>query len=75
MLCTLTVRSKAEGKGTESARITIKLSRFEFHFVYHFPCVKPAVLQSLFNHLREAHNRRDVHAIVVTGANGKAWLI
>ncbi|KAG7669001.1 hypothetical protein Ndes2526B_g00718 [Nannochloris sp. 'desiccata'] len=31
----------------------------------------PDVLQSLFNHLREAHNRRDVHAIVVTGANGK----
>lgn len=33
-----------------------------------------AVLQSLFNHLREAHNRRDVEAIVVTGANGTGRL-
>jgi hypothetical protein len=30
------------------------------------------VLQCLFNHLMEAQNRRDVSAIVVTGANGEA---
>jgi hypothetical protein len=29
-----------------------------------------AVLQSLFNNLREAQARRDVKAIVITGANG-----
>lgn len=30
-----------------------------------------AVLESLFNHLREAHARQSVEAIVITGANGK----
>ncbi|KAL3160104.1 hypothetical protein ABBQ32_010882 [Trebouxia sp. C0010 RCD-2024] len=31
----------------------------------------PKVLSSLFNHAREAHNRSDVKAIVVTGQGGK----
>ena len=31
----------------------------------------PAVLSSLFNHAREAHNRSDVKAIVVTGKGGR----
>ena len=30
-----------------------------------------AVLNALFNCLREAHARKDVKAIVVTGSNGK----
>jgi len=29
------------------------------------------VLQGLFNHLREAHARQDVKAIVITGAGGE----
>ncbi|EFN52227.1 hypothetical protein CHLNCDRAFT_59763 [Chlorella variabilis] len=31
----------------------------------------PTVLQSLFNHLREAQARQEVKAIVITGANGR----
>jgi enoyl-CoA hydratase/3-hydroxyacyl-CoA dehydrogenase len=31
----------------------------------------PDVLASMFNHAREAHNRPDVKAIVVTGGNGR----
>ena len=34
------------------------------------PPTLPAVLQSLFNHAREAQARLDVQAIVITGANG-----
>lgn len=35
------------------------------------PCGTAAVLSSLFNHAREAHNRSDVKAIVVTGGSGR----
>ena len=43
----------------------------DINFLLDTTCVHPAVLASMFNHAREAHNRPDVKAIVVTGGNGR----
>ena len=66
MRCTRTVSGAARAPSMRRAPSTAATGTPSAHA----PSRRRAVLQSMFNHLMEAHNRRDVEAIVITGAGG-----